>query len=207
MGWVRQLLDWQRETEDPDEFLDSLRFEIKAQEVYVFTPKGRVIALPAGSTPVDFAYAVHTEVGHRCVGGKVNGRLVPLESKLNHGDTVEILTSKAQDASPSRDWLGFVKSPRARNKIRQWFTKERREEMIESGRESIARVLRKQNLPLQRLMTVDSLTGVAADLRYNDIEALFAAVGEGHISAQAVVTRLISSLGGEDGAEEDLAEA
>jgi GTP pyrophosphokinase len=207
MGWIRQLLDWQRETEDPDEFLDSLRFEIKAQEVYVFTPKGRVVALPAGSTPVDFAYAVHTEVGHRCVGGRVNGRLVPLESKLNHGDTVEILTSKAQDAGPSRDWLGFVKSPRARNKIRQWFTKERREEMIESGRESIARVLRKQNLPLQRLMTVDSLTAVSADLRYNDIESLFAAIGEGHISAQAVVTRLLSSLGGEDGAEEDLAEA
>ena len=207
MGWIRQLLDWQRETEDPDEFLDSLRFEIKTQEVYVFTPKGRVVALPAGSTPVDFAYAVHTEVGHRCVGGRVNGRLVPLESRLNHGDTVEILTSKAQDAGPSRDWLGFVKSPRARNKIRQWFTKERREEMIESGREAIARVLRKQNLPLQRLMTVDSLTAVAADLRYSGIESLFAAIGEGHISAQAVVTRLLSSLGGEEGAEEDLAEA
>ncbi|MDO5503730.1 MAG: bifunctional (p)ppGpp synthetase/guanosine-3',5'-bis(diphosphate) 3'-pyrophosphohydrolase [Actinomycetia bacterium] len=207
MGWIRQLLDWQRETEDPDEFLDSLRFEIKTQEVYVFTPKGRVVALPAGSTPVDFAYAVHTEVGHRCVGGKVNGRLVPLESKLTHGDTVEILTSKAQGAGPSRDWLNFVTSPRARNKIRQWFTKERREEMIESGRESIARVLRKQNLPLQRLMTVDSLTAVAAELRYSDIESLFAAIGEGHISAQAAVTKLLASLGGEDGAEEDLAEA
>ena len=207
MGWIRQLLDWQRETEDPDEFLDSLRFEIKTAEVFVFTPKGRVIALPAGSTPVDFAYAVHTEVGHRCVGGKVNGRLVPLESKLTHGDTVEVLTSKAEDAGPSRDWLNFVKSPRARNKIRQWFTKERREEMIESGREAIARVLRKQNLPLQRLMTVDSLTAVAADLRYADIESLFAAVGESHLSAQAVVTRLLTSMGGEDGAEEDLAEA
>ena len=207
MGWIRQLLDWQRETEDPDEFLDSLRFEIKTAEVYVFTPKGRVIALPAGSPPVDFAYAVHTEVGHRCVGGKVNGRLVPLESTLHHGDTVEVLTAKSEDAGPSRDWLSFVKSPRARNKIRQWFTKERREEMIESGRESIARVLRKQNLPLQRLMTVDSLTAVAADLRYTDIESLFAAIGEGHISAQAVVTKLLNSLGGEDGAEEDLAEA
>ena len=207
MGWIRQLLDWQRETEDPDEFLDSLRFEIKTAEVFVFTPKGRVIALPAGSTPVDFAYAVHTEVGHRCVGGKVNGRLVPLESSLDNGDVVEVFTSKAATAGPSRDWLNFVKSPRARNKIRQWFTKERREEMIESGREAIARVLRKQNLPLQRLMTVDSLTAVAADLRYADIESLFAAVGESHLSAQAVVTRLLTSMGGEDGAEEDLAEA
>src|SRR3954468_9277011 len=133
MAWLRQLLDWQRETADPGEFLDSLRFEINAREVYVFTPKGDVVALPAGSTPVDFAYAVHTEVGHRCIGGRVNGRLVPLESPLENGDVVEALPSKAPSAAPSRDWLTFVRSPRARNKIRQWFSKERREEAVEQG--------------------------------------------------------------------------
>ncbi|WP_270888100.1 RelA/SpoT family protein [Pedococcus sp. 5OH_020] len=207
MAWLRQLLDWQKETADPGEFLDSLRFEINAREVYVFTPKGEVVALPAGATPVDFAYAVHTEVGHHCIGGRVNGRLVPLESTLENGDVVEVLTSKADGAGPSRDWLTFVKSPRARNKIRQWFSKERREEMIESGKDAIAKAMRKEGLPLQRLLTVETLTGLASELRYQDIDALYAAVGEGHVSAQHVVGRLVASLGGEEGASEDLAEA
>ena len=207
MAWLRQLVDWQRETSDPGEFLDSLRFEIGAREVYVFTPKGSVIALPAGSTPVDFAYAVHTEVGHACIGARVNGRLVPLESTLQNGDSVDVLTSKADGAGPSRDWLNFVKSPRARNKIKQWFSKERREEAIEQGRESIAKVLRKQNLPLQRILTHDTLRAVAADLRYQDIDALFAAIGQSQVSAQHVVSRLMATLGGEEGATEDLAEA
>ena len=206
MAWIRQLLDWQRETADPGEFLDSLRFEINAQEVYVFTPKGDVVALPAGSTPVDFAYAVHTEVGHRCIGGRVNGRLVPLESTLENGDVVEVLTSKAASAAPSRDWLGFVKSPRARNKIRQWFSKERREEALEQGKDEIAKVMRKQQLPLQRLMSHELLQAIASDLRYPDVSALYAAVGEGHVSAQSVVARLVQSLGGEEGASEDMAE-
>lgn len=207
MAWLRQLLDWQKETADPGEFLDSLRFEISAREVYVFTPKGEVVALPAGATPVDFAYAVHTEVGHHCIGGRVNGRLVPLESTLENGDVVEVLTSKADGAGPSRDWLTFVKSPRARNKIRQWFSKERREEMIESGKDAIAKAMRKEGLPLQRLMSHESLTALASELRYQDIDALYAAVGEGHVSAQHVVGRLVASLGGEEGASEDLAEA
>jgi GTP diphosphokinase / guanosine-3',5'-bis(diphosphate) 3'-diphosphatase len=207
MAWLRQLLDWQKETADPGEFLDSLRFEINAREVYVFTPKGEVVALPAGATPVDFAYAVHTEVGHHCIGGRVNGRLVPLESTLENGDVVEVLTSKADGAGPSRDWLTFVKSPRARNKIKQWFSKERREEMIESGKDAIAKAMRKEGLPLQRLMSVETLTGLASELRYPDIDALYAAVGEGHVSAQHVVGRLVASLGGEEGASEDLAEA
>ncbi|MEW1953490.1 bifunctional (p)ppGpp synthetase/guanosine-3',5'-bis(diphosphate) 3'-pyrophosphohydrolase [Terrabacter sp. NPDC080008] len=207
MAWLRQLLDWQRETEDPGEFLDSLRFEMGSSEVYVFTPKGSVVALPAGGTPVDFAYAVHTEVGHHCIGARVNGRLVPLESTLENGDVVEVLTSKADGAGPSRDWLQFVKSPRARNKIKQWFSKERREEAIEAGKDSIAKALRKQNLPLQRLMSHDSMTAVATDLRYQDIEALYAAVGEGHVSAQHVVSKVVASMGGVDGATEDLAEA
>ncbi|GAA1693288.1 GTP pyrophosphokinase [Microbacterium sediminicola] len=196
MAWLARISDWQAETADPGEFLDSLRFEIGAKEVYVFTPKGRVIGLPAGATPVDFAYAVHTEVGHRTMGAKVNGRLVPLESELVSGDVVEVFTSKNPDAGPSQDWLSFVKSTRARNKIRGWFTKERREEAIEQGKESIARAMRRQNLPLQRLMTQESLSEVAHLLRYEDVSALYAAVGEGHVSTQSViekVTALVSA--------------
>ncbi|GAB94817.1 GTP pyrophosphokinase/guanosine-3',5'-bis (diphosphate) 3'-pyrophosphohydrolase, partial [Kineosphaera limosa NBRC 100340] len=207
MEWLRQLLEWERETSDPAEFLESLRYEMNTKEVYVFSPKGAVIALPLGSTPVDFAYAVHTEVGHHCIGGRVNGRLVPLESTLEHGDVVEILTSKADGAGPSRDWLNFVRSPRARNKIRQWFSKSRREESIEAGKEAIAKAMRKQSLPLQRIMTAESMQAMATELRYADIEALYASVGEGHVSAQSIVERAVAAQGGEDGATEDLAEA
>ena len=206
MAWLRQLVDWQRETTDPAEFLESLRFDLGAAEVYVFTPRGEVIALPQGASPVDFAYAIHTEVGHRCIGARVNGRLVALESELNNGDTVEIFTSKAQDAAPSRDWLQFVKSARARNKIRHWFSKERREAAAETGKAAIARTMRKQGLPLQRLATGDALLAVAHDLRYADLSALYAAIGEGHVSAQSVVAKLIKSAGGIAGAQEDLAE-
>ncbi|WP_445263117.1 RelA/SpoT family protein [Pseudokineococcus sp. 1T1Z-3] len=207
MAWLRQLLDWQRETADPGEFLESLRFEISAAEVYVFTPKGDAIALPAGSTPVDFAYAVHTDVGHRTMGARVNGRLVPLESALENGDVVEVFTSKVEGAGPSRDWMTFVKSPRARSKIKQWFSKERREEAIEQGKDAIGKAMRKQHLPIQRLMSHDSLVAVARDLHHVDVSALYAAVGEGHVSATSVVQKLVTALGGEGGAEEDLAEA
>jgi GTP diphosphokinase / guanosine-3',5'-bis(diphosphate) 3'-diphosphatase len=207
MAWLRQLVDWQKETEDPGEFLESLRFEINSAEVYVFTPAGDVIALPTGATPVDFAYSVHTEVGHRCIGARVNGRLVPLESTLDNGDVVEIFTSKAPGAAPSRDWLTFVKSARARNKIRQWFTKERREEAIEQGKEAISRLMRKEGLPMQRLLTHESLTVVAHDLRLADVSALYAAVGEGNVGAQTVVRKIMDLFGGEEGAAEDMAEA
>jgi GTP pyrophosphokinase len=207
MAWLRQLVDWQRETADPAEFLESLRFDLASSEVYVFTPRGEVIGLPQGSTPVDFAYAIHTEVGHRTIGARVNGRLVSLESTLDNGDTVEIFTSKAQEAGPSRDWLNFVKSARARNKIRHWFSRERREAATETGKDSIARAMRKQGLPLQRLATADALLSVARDLRYTDLSALYAAVGEGRVSAQSVVTKLVRSAGGLAGAQEDLAEA
>ncbi|QHT55862.1 bifunctional (p)ppGpp synthetase/guanosine-3',5'-bis(diphosphate) 3'-pyrophosphohydrolase [Cellulomonas sp. H30R-01] len=206
MVWLRQLVDWQKETADPTEFLDSLRFEIAGSEVYVFTPKGDVIALPSGSTPVDFAYAVHTEVGHRTMGARVNGRLVPLDSALENGDVVDVFTSKSETAGPSRDWLGFVKSPRARNKIRQWFSKERREEAIEHGKDAIAKAMRKQNLPIQRLLSHESLVALANEMRYQDVSALYAAIGEGQVSAATVVQRLVHSLGGEPAAEEDLAE-
>ena len=207
MAWLRQLVDWQRETEDPAEFLESLRFDLAAAEVYVFTPRGEVVALPQGSTPVDFAYAIHTEVGHRTVGARVNGRLVALESALDNGDTVEIFTSKAPEAGPSRDWLKFVQSPRARNKIRQWFSKERREAAVDAGKDQIARAMRKQGLPLQRLAAADSLLNLARDLHYTDVSALYAAVGEGRVSAQSVVEKLVRSVGGLAGAQEDLAEA
>ena len=198
MAWLAHISDWQAETADPGEFLDSLRFEIGAKEVYVFTPKGRVIGLPAGATPVDFAYAVHTEIGHRTMGSKVNGRLVPLESELKSGDVVEVFTSKNPDAGPSQDWLGFVKSTRARNKIRGWFTKERREEAIEQGKEAIARAMRRQNLPLQRLMSQDSFTEVAHQLRYEDVSALYAAVGEGHVSTQSVLEKVTALVAATD---------
>jgi GTP pyrophosphokinase len=207
LAWLRQLVDWQRETADPAEFLESLQFEVGSAEVYVFTPRGEVIALPQDSTPVDFAYAIHTEVGHRTVGAKVNGRLVPLESPLSNGETVEILTSKAPDAGPSQDWLGFVKSARARNKIKHWFSKERREASADTGKAMIARTMRKQGLPLQRLATADALQAIALELRYPDLAGLYAAIGDGHVSAQSVVAKLVRSAGGLAGAQEDLAEA
>jgi guanosine-3',5'-bis(diphosphate) 3'-pyrophosphohydrolase len=206
LTWLRQLLDWQSEVEDPGEFLESLRFEMNQQQVYVFTPRGDVIPLPSGATPVDFAYAVHTEVGHHTIGSRVNGRLVPLESTLDNGDVVEVFTSKSPTSGPSRDWLNFVQSPRARSKIRQWFTKERREEAIEHGKDQIAKLMRKEGLPLTRLMTHDILALVAEHFHHADVSALYAAVGEGNLSAQAVVRRVIDLHGGDDGAQEDLSE-
>src|SRR4051794_6499718 len=206
MNWVRQLLDWQNDVEDASEFLESLRFEINRAEVYVFTPRGDVIALPVGSTPVDFAYAVHTEVGHHTIGARVNGRLVPLESTLDNSDVVEIFTSKAPTASPSRDWLQFVKSQRARSKIKQWFTKERREEAIDRGKDQIAKLMRKEGQSLKRVLSHESLTLAALHFRLADVSALYAAVGEGNLSAQAVVRRVIELHGGVDGAAEDLSE-
>jgi GTP diphosphokinase / guanosine-3',5'-bis(diphosphate) 3'-diphosphatase len=206
LTWLRQLLDWQSEVEDPGEFLESLRFEMNQQQVYVFTPRGDVIPLPSGATPVDFAYAVHTEVGHHTIGSRVNGRLVPLESTLDNGDVVEVFTSKSPTSGPSRDWLNFVQSPRARSKIRQWFTKERREEAIDRGKDQIAKLMRKEGLPLNRLMTHDILALVAEHFHHADVSALYAAVGEGNLSAQAVVRRVIDLHGGDEGAQEDLAE-
>ena len=198
MLWLRQLHEWQKETEDPSEFLEALRFDLGSPEVFVFTPKGSVIALPGGSTPVDFAYTVHTDVGNRCAGAKVNGRLVPLETKLVNGDVVEVVTNKSESASPSRDWLNFVKSPRARSKIKAWFSKERREEAIDAGRESIARQMRKAGLPLQKIFAGHSLLELAHEMRYPDISALYSAVGDGHVSAASVIEKLIVAMGVED---------
>jgi GTP pyrophosphokinase len=198
MLWLKQLHEWQQETSDVSEFLDALRFDLRTPEVFVFTPKGSVIALPSGSTPVDFAYSVHTEVGNRCIGAKVNGKLVSLEAPLSNGDVVEVVTNKGENAAPSRDWLNFVKSQRARSKIKAWFTKERREEAIDAGKETIARQMRKAGLPLQKILGGHSLLQLAHDLNYPDIDAMYAAVGDGHISANHVIERLEASLGLEE---------
>ena len=198
MLWLKQLHEWQQETEDAGEFLDTLRYDLATPEVFVFTPKGSVVALPSGSTPVDFAYSVHTEVGNRCIGAKVNGKLLPLESKLSNGDVVEVLTNKSPQAAPSYDWLHFVQSPRARSKIKAWFTKERKEEAIEAGQESIARQMRKAGLPLQKILAGQALIELAHELHYSDIESLYAAVGNGHVSAASIVDKLAAVLGDDD---------
>lgn len=207
MDWVRLLVEMEKETGDPEEFLDSLRYEIAGDEVYVFTPRGQVIVLPPGSTPVDFAYAVHTEVGHRTRGARVNGRLVALDTVLESGDTVEIITAQQDKSAPSPDWLKFVASSRAKSKIKQWAHRERREEAIDQGRAHIAKAMKKQNSPLQRLMTHDAVLSVAQGMGLKDISALYAAVGENHVSAQNVVNKLVEILGGDAGTEETLAEA
>ena len=188
--WLKHLSDWQAETKDPGEFLDALRFEIGAKEVYVFTPKGKVVGLPTGATAVDFAYAVHTEVGHKTIGAKVNGRITPLDSVLSSGDVVEVLTSKSVDASPSKDWLNFVASPRARAKIKHHFSQERREDAIEAGKDQLTKTMRKLGLPLKQLMSADSLGKIVGELGIQDLSALFASIGEGQISAQSIIDRL-----------------
>ncbi|MGW9826220.1 GTP diphosphokinase / guanosine-3',5'-bis(diphosphate) 3'-diphosphatase [Brevibacterium pityocampae] len=198
IAWLRQLLDWQRETSDPDEFLDNLRFEVNSKEVYVFTPKGDIVSLPADSTPVDFAYAVHTEVGHKTMGARVNGRLIALDTALANGDVVEVFTSKDENAGPSRDWLAFVKSPRARNKIRQWFSKERREEAIESGRDQLARAMRRHRLSAEKLMSQEALVVVANEQRLGDVSGLYAAIGNGTMSAAHVVDLLAKEVAGDE---------
>ncbi|USR80168.1 RelA/SpoT family protein [Arcanobacterium pinnipediorum] len=207
LEWLRQLVDWQRDTADPSEFLDSLRYEMSRNKVYVFTPAGEVKELPAGSTPVDFAFAVHTEVGYRTVGAKVNDRLVTLDHELQSGDTVEIITSKSEDAAPSRGWSDFVVTARARSKIKQWYSRSRKDETAEIGKEKLAKAIRRRNEPIQRLMSHDTLKAVAQDLNRSDVTDLYAAIGEGAVSAESVVRRLIISQGGNAGAEETLAEA
>jgi GTP pyrophosphokinase len=202
LAWMRRLTDVEEDTPDAMAFLEALKLDLEQDEVYVFTPKGRVLALVANSTPVDFAYAVHTEVGHHCIGAKVNGRLVPLDTKLSSADVVEILTSKAQTAGPSRDWSNFVQSARARAKIRQWFSRERREDSIEAGREELTRALRRASLPIQTSMSSGALLAVGAQMNVVDLDGLLAAIGESQVSAQSVVQRLQRELRG--GEEESL---
>jgi GTP diphosphokinase / guanosine-3',5'-bis(diphosphate) 3'-diphosphatase len=202
LAWLGQMMDWLKDMADPREFMEGLRIDLSGGRVFVFTPKGDVTNLPQGATPVDFAYAIHTEVGHRTIGAKVNSKLVPLDYELRTGDSVEILTSKAQGEGPSQDWLQFVATPRARNKIRQWFARGRREDALDQGRELLQRQMRKQNLPFKRLATEEVLEQVATDLKLPDLDALYVAMGEGHVSPQSVVARVARRVSGTS--EEDV---
>jgi guanosine-3',5'-bis(diphosphate) 3'-pyrophosphohydrolase len=193
LQWLRQIMDWQSETKDAGEFMEALNVDLLRDEVYVFTPKGEVKSLPAGSTPIDFAYAVHTDVGHSCIGAKVDNRIVPLTYKLQSGDIVEVLTSRTPQG-PSRDWLQWVQSSGARNKIRQWFKRERREDAEHLGRESLLEALRKQGLPAQRLINSDLLVKIMKESNHVKREDFFIAIGNGALSSQHVVTRVIQSL-------------
>ncbi|MEZ5141916.1 MAG: bifunctional (p)ppGpp synthetase/guanosine-3',5'-bis(diphosphate) 3'-pyrophosphohydrolase [Acidimicrobiales bacterium] len=190
LAWLNRIIDWQQETSDPSEFMDKLKVDLEQDEVFVFTPRGKVVTLPVGSTPVDFAYAIHTEVGHACIGARVNGKLVPLDSKLASGDGVEIFTSKVEGAAPSRDWLKFVVTHRAANKIRQWYSRERREDAIETGTEELLKALRREGLPVQKIQQGKVLDEVAEAMNYVDLASLKAAVGESHVSAKSVAERV-----------------
>jgi GTP diphosphokinase / guanosine-3',5'-bis(diphosphate) 3'-diphosphatase len=190
VDWLTRIIDWQEEVTDPAQFMQSLKTDLEQDEVFVFTPKGRVITLPVGATTVDFAYAVHTEVGHACIGAKVNGRLVSLDHVLASGDNVEIFTSKVETAGPSQDWLTFVVSPRARNKIRQWFSRERRVDMVEAGRDDLTSEFRRERLPVQQVWKSPQLADVITEMSYADLDALLAAIGEHHVSARSVAQRL-----------------
>jgi GTP pyrophosphokinase len=208
LAWLGQMLDWLKDMADPREFMEGLKIDLYGGQVFCFTPKGDVMNLPSGATPVDFAYAIHTEVGHRTIGAKVNGKLVPLDYELRTGDTVDILTSKAQGEGPSQDWLRWVKTPRARNKIRQWFSRERREDALEEGREQLQRLMRKQNVPFKRLATEDTLVELSEEMKFPNLESLYVAIGEGQVSPQSIVARLARNMQGtteEDAAEVPLA--
>jgi GTP diphosphokinase / guanosine-3',5'-bis(diphosphate) 3'-diphosphatase len=199
LAWLQRLVDWHGEASDAGEFMDNLRVDLEQGEVFVFTPKGDVVTLVSGSTPIDFAYHVHTDVGHRCIGARINGRLVALDSKLQSGDTVEIFTSKVEGAGPSKDWLKIVVTPRAKSKIRHWFSRERREDALEQGREELVKALRGEGLPVERLMGSHALAQAASGLNYVDLDALYVAIGEHHVSGKAVAQRLQKELrGGED---------
>jgi GTP pyrophosphokinase len=204
LAWISRLVDWQQEMTDPGEFMANLKIDLDQDEVFVFTPKGDVVTLPVGATPVDFAYAIHTEVGHRCIGARVAGRLVPLDSELDSGDTVEIFTSKVEGAGPSRDWLSFVATRSASNRIRQWFSRERREDALESGRELLVKALRREALPVQRVVTGPVVAEVAEQLKYQNAEALFTAIGEHHLSAESVAARIAKEVRTAEGEREEV---
>ena len=194
MAWLGRIVEWQAETEDPGTFMANLKTDLELDEVYVFTPNGEVITLPIGATPVDLAYTIHTDVGHTCVGAKVGGRLVPLETHLTTGDTVEIVTSKQPGAGPSRDWLQFVATHRASSKIKHWYSRERRSDAIDAGYEALSTELRRARLPVRDVLAGPELAEVAASMNYHDPDTLYAAVGEHHVSARAVVGRVVKAL-------------
>ena len=203
IDWLNRLIDWQAEVSDPAQFMANLKTDLDQDEVYVFTPKGKVITLPVGSTPVDFAYYVHTEVGHSCIGSKVNGRLVPLDHQLSSGDTCEIFTSKVETAGPSQDWLQFVVSHKAQNKIRQWFSRERRDDMIDHGRDQLTDELRREGLPVQKIWHHEAFAEVIVEHSYTDVDTFLAAIGEGHVSARGTAQRIGKILKGDGAPDQD----
>ena len=194
--WLSRLLDGQDEMSDPSEFMANLKTDLEEDEVLVFTPKGDIVTLAVNSTPVDFAYAIHTEVGHRCIGARVDGQLVPLDSRLRSGVTVEIFTNKVEGAGPSRDWLSFVATRSAQSKIRQWFSRERREDALENGREDVVRAMRRAGLPVQKLQSGTVLDEVATELNFASRDAMYTAVGEHHVSADSVAGRVGKAVRG-----------
>ena len=194
MVWLSRIVEWQAETEDPGIFMANLKTDLELDEVYVFTPRGKVVTLPVGATPVDFAYSIHTDVGHTCVGAKVGGRLVPLDAPLITGDTVEIVTSRQSGAGPSQDWLKFVATHRATSKIKQWYSQERRSDAIDSGYEDLVAELRRSGLPAREILAGPELVEIAAAMNYTDLDALYAAIGEHHVSARSLVGRLSRAL-------------
>jgi GTP pyrophosphokinase len=202
LAWIRQLMDWQEDETDPREFLKSFRTDLFDDEVYVFTPKGEVKVLPSNSTPIDFAYAVHTDVGHRTVGAKINGRIVPLHYRLKSGDFVEILTTKT-GRGPSRDWMSLAASSRARNKIRQWFSRETREETEHKGRETLETALKKQNLPYKKLQGSAVLAQVIRESGFKKAEDFYLALGSGKLQPGQIVNKVIQRLKTEQVAEEE----
>ncbi len=194
--WLERIIDWDTDTSDPTAFMSNLKTDLEDDEIYVFTPAGDVMTLHSGATAIDFAYSIHTDVGHKTIGAKIDGRLLPLSEKLESGQTIEILTSKAEGAAPSRDWLNFATTPRATSKIKQFFSKERRSDAIASGTEAVSKALRKENLPARKLVDDGTLDQVAVEFNYDDLTALYAAVGEHHVSPEAVIQRLQRMLAG-----------
>jgi len=201
IDWLNRIIDWQGEVSDPSQFLENLKTDLEQDELFVFTPKGRVITLPIFSTPVDFAYAVHTEVGHSCMGARVNGRLVPLEYKLTSGDTCEVLVSQGEINEPSQDWLEFVVSPKARSKIKQWLSRERLEDLVENGKDELIERLRQKGLPAKKVLESQVLSDEVALLNFEDDEAFFAAIGDQRIDAVAIVERMSKRM--RDGVQPD----
>lgn len=201
IDWLNRIIDWQGEVSDPSQFLEILKTDLEQDELFVFTPKGRVITLPVLSTPVDFAYAVHTEVGHSCMGARVNGRLVPLDYKLASGDTCEILVSQGETSEPTEDWLEFVVSPKARSKIKQWLTRERLEDLVENGRDELVERLRQAGLPAQKILSSQVLQDEVALLSFESVNELFAAIGDQRVDAVATVERMSKRM--RDGLQPD----
>ena len=202
VAWIRQILDWQKELKDPQDYLESLKLDLFEEEIFVFTPKGKVINLPRSATPIDFAYQIHTDIGHNCIGAKVNGLMIPIESQLENGNIVEIIVSKTPKG-PSRDWLGIVKTSTARNKIKQWFSKEERQESYNSGRELMLKTLRKNGLAFKDV-PMKIFVEVAKDLNYENADSLFRNIGSHKVSVHQVFTKIIKKINQGEEAEKEI---